>query len=44
MAGEHLHHQAHPQVPMAWPNMARGGPATYGPGAEVTWHGGTLLR
>jgi hypothetical protein len=43
MAGEHLRHQTHPQVPIAWPDMAWGGPATYGLGTEVTRHGGALL-
>jgi hypothetical protein len=28
MAGEHPHHQVHPQVPAAWPEAAQGGLAT----------------
>jgi hypothetical protein len=43
-ARKHPHHQAHPPVPMAWPEMARGGPATCGGSQACGISSGGALR
>jgi hypothetical protein len=44
VAWKHLHHRAHPPVPVAWPEMARGGPATCAGGQARGISGGGVLR
>jgi hypothetical protein len=44
VAAEHIHHEAHLMVLLAWPEAARGGPAMAASGGDESGSGGSVLR